>query len=251
MPDAVSGAIAVDNLTVAYGSNTVVYKVGFRTDRGRLVGVVGPNGAGKTTLIKALLGLVPARTGAVSFWKGPLRETRRWIAYVPQRSQIDWDFPINVLETVLLGTYPYLGLFRRPGRAERERAMACLEQVGMADYAHRQIGALSGGQQQRVFIARALAQDAELFFLDEPFIGIDVQSEQTIVRVLRTLRDAGKTALIVHHDLNKVPQYFDDVLLINKTLIGYGPVEEVFTRDKLVAAFASQLPLLQQLGVSP
>lgn len=242
-------AIVVQDLTVAYGRNTVVRQVGFRTGPGRLVGVVGPNGAGKTTLIKAMLGLVPSQSGSVTFLGAPVREMKRWLAYVPQRSQIDWDFPINVLETVLLGTYPRLGLFRRPGRAERERAFACLAQVGMEDYAARQIGALSGGQQQRVFIARALAQDAKLFFLDEPFIGIDVQSEQTIVQVLRSLKDEGKTALIVHHDLNKVPQYFDDVLLINKDLIGYGPVEQVFTRDMLMAAFASQLPLLQQLGV--
>lgn len=242
--------LRAENVSYAVGGATILERIEWHVRSGAFVGVVGPNGAGKTTLFKAMLGLVPARSGTVSLFGAPLREMRRRIAYVPQRSQIDWDFPVNVLETVLLGTYPHLGLFRRPGRAERERAMACLEQVGMARYAHRQIGALSGGQQQRVFIARALAQDAELLFLDEPFIGIDVQSEQTIVHVLRTLRDGGKTALIVHHDLNKVPDYFDDVLLINKTVIGCGPVEEVFTRERIMTAFAFQLPLLQQLGVS-
>lgn len=242
-------AISVDNLTVSYHDNTVLHRVGFDIPAGGLIGIIGPNGAGKTTLIKAMLGLIPADKGVVSFFGDEVKNQRKWTAYVPQRNVIDWDFPINVLETVLLGTYPHLGLFRRPGRAEREWAMECLGQVGMEDYAGRQIGALSGGQQQRVFIARALAQRARLFFLDEPFVGIDAQSEQTIMEILRGLRDEGKTALIVHHDLSKVNEYFDDVLLINKELVGYGPVAEVFTQDVLTTMFAGQLPILQQLGV--
>lgn len=242
-------AISVRDLSVSYDDNTVLSRVGFDIAAGKLVGIVGPNGAGKTTLIKAMLGLVPVDGGTVSFFGDDVNEGRKSCAYVPQRNDIDWDFPINVLETVLLGTYPHLGLLRRPGRAEREWARECLARVGMDDYAARQIGALSGGQQQRVFIARALAQGADLFFLDEPFVGIDAYSEKMIVDILRGLRDEGKTALVVHHDLNKVQDYFDDVLLINKELIAYGPVTETFRRETLTAAFASGVPLLQGAGV--
>lgn len=245
-----STAISVRNLTVSYYDNTVLRNVSLDIDEGGLVGIIGPNGAGKTTLIKALLGLLPIDSGEISFFGHKLKQQRKWSAYVPQRSLIDWDFPINVLETVLLGTYPQLGLLRRPGRAEREWARACLEEVGMEQYANRQIGELSGGQQQRVFIARALAQRANLLLLDEPFVGIDANSEETIINILRRLRAEGKTVLIVHHDLSKVHDYFDDVVLLNKELIGYGPVEQVFNKDLLTAAFAAQLPLLQQLGVT-
>lgn len=245
-----SAAISVRDLSVSYYDNTVLRNISLEIGEGGLVGVIGPNGAGKTTFIKALLGLLPTDSGEVLLFGQKVQKQRKWIAYVPQRSLIDWDFPINVLDTVLLGTYPHLGLLRKPGRAERELAFACLEEVGMADCSSRQIGELSGGQQQRVFIARALAQRPNLFFLDEPFVGIDAHSEEMIISILRRLRDEGKTVLIVHHDLNKVNDYFDDVLLLNRELIGFGPVEQVFNKDLLAAAFAAQLPLLQQLGVT-
>lgn len=243
-------AISVHNLTVSYDGVPVLQNMSFTIEAGGIIGIIGPNGAGKTTLIKALLGLIPVANGTISFFGQKIDRYRKVIAYVPQRRTIDWDFPINVLETVLLGTYPQLRLFQRPGKRERERALACLAQVGMEHCASRQIGALSGGQQQRVFIARALAQQAQFLFLDEPFVGIDVRSEATIVDILRTLRAQGKTVLIVHHDLAKVRDYFDDVLLINKKLIGYGSVEEVFKPELLTAAYAAQLPLLQQIGVT-
>lgn len=245
-----AAAISVQSLAVSYDDNVVLRDVSFTVEAGRIIGIVGPNGAGKTTLIKAMLGLIPIDRGKVTFFGDIVEGHRKSVAYVPQRNLIDWDFPINVLETVLLGTYPRLGLFKRPGKAEAERALACLEQVDMAQYAARQIGALSGGQQQRVFIARALAQDAHVFFLDEPFVGVDTHSEALIIDILHGLRDEGKTVFIVHHDLSKVHDYFDDVLLVNKDLIGYGPVADVFVPDLLTTAYASQLPWLQQPEVT-
>jgi len=245
----VEHAISVRDLTVSYGENVALRRVSFDIDAGGLVGIIGPNGAGKTTLMRAMLGLLPVDRGTVKIFGDEVARQRKWTAYVPQRNVIDWDFPISVSETVLLGTYPHLGLFRRPGRVEREWARECLAQVGMAEYADRQIGALSGGQQQRVFIARALAQRARLFFLDEPFVGIDATSESIIVDILHRLRDEGKTLLVVQHDLAKVHDYFDDVLLINKELVGYGPPQQVFTPDILATVFAAQMPLLRQLGV--
>lgn len=242
-------AVSVQDLTVSYGDYTALRRVSFNVPAGGLIGIIGPNGAGKTTLMKAMLGLIPVDRGTVKFFGDDVRRRRKWTAYVPQRANIDWDFPINVLETVLLGTYPHLGFLRRPGRVEREWAYRCLEQVGMQQYAHRQIGALSGGQQQRVFIARALAQRAELYFLDEPFIGIDAGSEAIIADILRRLRDEGKTLLVVQHDLAKVHDYFDRVLLVNKELVGYGPPDQVFTSEVLQTVFAAQMPLLRKLGV--
>lgn len=236
-------AIDVKELTVAYDGLRVLDDVSFAVDAGTLVGIVGPNGAGKSTLIKALLGLVPSESGRVSFFGRGLHDVRQNIAYVPQRTAIDWDFPITVLETVLIGTYPQLGWLRRPGKKELAKAYECLEKVGMERYAKRQISRLSGGQQQRMFIARALAQDPVLLFLDEPFVGVDTASEQTILAILKELRDEGKTALIVHHDLPKVREHFDEALLLNKALYGHGPATEMVTRDRIAELFA--MPILQ------
>lgn len=244
-------AISVAHLTVSYHDNTVLDNISFQIRQASgIVGILGPNGAGKSTMLKALLGLIPKDRGDIRFFGGGLREHRKNIAYVPQRSLIDWDFPITVIETVLLGTYPHLGLFRRPGKAERRRAQECLDEVGMSQFAKRQISELSGGQQQRVFIARALAQNAHMFFLDEPFVGIDTNSENTILAILQGLRDQGKTVLIVHHDLATVRDYFDEVLLLNKELVGYGTVEQVFDTELIATTFASQIPLLHGLGAS-
>lgn len=233
-----SFAIDVKKLTVSYDGARVLDDVSFAVEAGTLVGIVGPNGAGKSTLIKALLGLIPSDGGRVSFFGRSLSEVRRKIAYVPQRTAIDWDFPITVLETVLIGTYPHLGWLRRPGKKELAKAYECLERVGMHRYAKRQISRLSGGQQQRMFIARALAQDPILLFLDEPFVGVDASSEQTILSILKELRDEGKTALIVHHDLPKVREHFDEALLLNKALYGHGPAEEMVTRERIAELFA-------------
>lgn len=226
-------AVQVSGVSVSYYGNQVVRDISFSFDTGKLIGIVGPNGAGKSTLMKAVLGLIPRDGGTVTFSGQPIKNIRKNIAYVPQRSNIDWDFPILVRDTVLLGTYPNLGLFKRPSKKDKELAARCLEKVGLADFADRQIAELSGGQQQRVFLARALAQEADFFFLDEPFVGIDVASEQVIIKILKDLRDEGKTIFVVHHDLSKVETYFDDLILINKELYGAGSVDKVFQQENM------------------
>lgn len=231
-------AISVSDLQVSYHGKAVLQNITFSVPEGNMVGIVGPNGAGKSTLIKALLRLIPIDRGTIELLESPLHDARKRVAYVPQRSDIDWNFPITVLQTVLIGTYPSLGLFRRPGKKENTWAHACLETVGMSEYAERQIGELSGGQQQRVFIARALAQRPSLLLLDEPFAGIDIQSEQTILQVLRDLRDQGHTVVLVHHDLNKVRDYFDSILLINKVLVASGPIAECFNQETIARTYA-------------
>ncbi len=229
--------IEVKDLQVSYYGKTAVEDINFSFEGGKLIGILGPNGAGKSTALKAIIGLIPRDKGTVQLSGQAVDEIRKEIAYVPQRSNIDWDFPIEVKEAVLLGTFPRLGLFHRPGKKERELAKECLEKVGMSEFANHQIGELSGGQQQRVFMARALAQKAEYFFLDEPFVGIDVSSEEIIMDILKELRSEGKIVLIVHHDLSKVSSYFDDVILLNKKMVASGPVSEVFTAENLSAAY--------------
>lgn len=241
--------ISVNNLSVSYYGNEVVRDVSFSFEMGNLIGIVGPNGAGKSTMMKATLGLISKDSGTVEIGGESIDKVRKKVAYVPQRSNIDWDFPIVVKDTVLLGTYPNLGLFRRPGKREREWAMQCLEEVGMQDFANRQIAELSGGQQQRVFLARALAQKADYFFLDEPFVGIDVTSEEVIIKILKQLRDRGKTIFVVHHDLSKIETYFDDLILINKELYGAGPVSQVFQPENMEKCFKMNLSLSASLGV--
>jgi ABC-type Mn2+/Zn2+ transport system ATPase subunit len=241
-------AIRVENLHVSYNGNDAIQNVSFEISSGKLVGVIGPNGAGKSTLLKALLHLIPRDTGSVQINGKWIEEMRKQIAYVPQRSNIDWDFPITVLDTVLLGTYPNLGLFKRPKKKEKELAYQCLEKVGMEHFKDRQIGELSGGQQQRVFVARALAQQADIFFLDEPFVGIDVSSEQTIIKILKELRDEGKTVLVVHHDLSKASDYFDELILLNKHLVDYGAVHKVFQSDVLSKAYHTPFSFPKEVG---
>lgn len=242
-------AITVNHLNVSYHGNDAIQNVSFSVSPGKLVGIIGPNGAGKSTLLKALLELIPRDTGEILMEGKDISEVRKRIAYVPQRSNIDWDFPITVIDTVLLGTYPNLGIFKRPKKKEKALANNCLEKVGMGEFANRQIGELSGGQQQRVFMARALAQQADIFFLDEPFVGIDVSSEKTIVTILKELRDSGKTVLVVHHDLSKANDYFDELILLNKELIGVGEVEKVFRSEILAKAYNTQFPFFKEIEV--
>jgi manganese/zinc/iron transport system ATP- binding protein len=226
--------IKAEELNVNYGKTSILWDLSFQIPQGLLVGIIGPNGAGKSTLLKAALGLVKPLSGNISIFGK--------VAYVPQRESVDWDFPITAAEVVLMGRYGRLGLFGRPRKADREAAAAALEQVGMSAYAHRQISQLSGGQQQRLFIARALVQDADLFLLDEPFVGVDLATEKAIMAILRKVKEQGKTVLIVHHDLPSVEEYFDWALLLNTRLLGCGPVKEIFTRDNLARAFGkSQL----------
>ncbi|RYG72077.1 metal ABC transporter ATP-binding protein [Lentibacillus lipolyticus] len=241
-------AINVKGLHVSYYGKEVLKNVSFSFETGSLIGILGPNGAGKSTLMKAVLGLIPYDGGQITIGDSSLKEMRKRIAYVPQRSNIDWDFPIIVRDTVLLGTYPKLGLFHRPKKADKEWALECLEQVGMAAFANSQIGELSGGQQQRVFLARALAQNAEYFFLDEPFVGIDVGSEEVIINKLRELQKNGKTIFVVHHDLSKVEDYFDDLILVNKELYGAGPVQHVFQMENMERAYGMSFAMAGGLG---
>lgn len=235
--------ITVKNLSVSYDGKEVVKNVDFTFRGGSLIGILGPNGAGKSTLVKAILDLIPVQSGDVEISGQPIKKQRDNIAYVPQRSNIDWDFPIIVKDTVLLGTYPKLGLLHRPKKKDKEWAMQCLEKVGMQDYAKSQIGELSGGQQQRVFLARALAQNADYLFLDEPFVGIDVSSEEIIINILRSLRDEGKTIFVVHHDLAKVRDYFNEIIIINKKLYGAGPVKDVFKEEVMEKAYQTKFQI--------
>lgn len=240
--------ISVENLSVSYYGNEVVSKISFKVGPGTLVGIIGPNGAGKSTMIKGLLDLIPKDSGNVLVDGMSIKDKCKEIAYVPQRSDLDWDFPINVFETVLMGTYPSLGLFKKPGDKEKKLVLECLKRVDMLDYKDQQIGELSGGQQQRVFLARALAQEADLFFLDEPFVGIDVASENRIVAILRELKAENKTIFVVHHDLSKVEAYFDEMILMNKELIDAGPVSKVFNFETMSKAYESDFGIPMMKG---
>ncbi|MDB5305988.1 MAG: manganese transporter ATP-binding protein [Gemmataceae bacterium] len=239
-PCPTSGAIEIHDLTVAYGEKPVLWDVDLTVPAGVLMAVVGPNGAGKTTLIKAMLGLVRPISGEVLVLGKPYSPRSLTVAYVPQRGTVDWDFPTTVLDVVIMGTYGRLGWFRRPGVKERAEAAAALGRVGMEDFAGRQIGQLSGGQQQRVFLARALAQDASVYLMDEPFQGVDAVTERAIVDVLRDLRARGRTVLVVHHDLQTVPEYFDWATLLNVRKIATGRTAEVFTAENLRAAYGDR-----------
>jgi manganese/zinc/iron transport system ATP- binding protein len=237
-------AIEVTDLTVAYHEKPVLWDVDLEVPHGVLMAIVGPNGAGKTTLMKAILGLAPAAAGQVLIDGKPYGEQRRRVGYVPQRGSVDWDFPTSVLDVVMMGRYGALGWFRRPGKRERAAALAALEKVGMVDFAQRQISQLSGGQQQRVFLARALVQDADVYFMDEPFQGVDATTERAIVGLLKQLRAAGKTVLVVHHDLQTVPEYFDWVTLLNVRRIASGPVAEVFTEENLRLTYGGRIAFI-------
>jgi manganese/zinc/iron transport system ATP- binding protein len=226
-------AIEVHDLTVAYRDAPVLWDIDLTVPPGVLMAVVGPNGAGKTTLIKAILGLIQPVSGRVLVAGQPYAPRNQTIAYVPQRSTVDWDFPTTVADVVLMGTYGQLGWFRRPRAPQRAAAAEALKRVGLADFAHRQISQLSGGQQQRVFLARALVQDAPVYLMDEPFQGVDAVTETAIIAILRELRTRGRTVVVVHHDLQTVTEYFDWVTLLNVRLIASGPVAEVFTPENL------------------
>ncbi len=234
-------AIEVTDLTVAYRDIPVLWDVDVSVPRGVLMAIVGPNGAGKTTLLKAMLGLVRVAAGRTLIEGKPYAEQRRLVGYVPQRGSVDWDFPASVLDVVMMGCYGNLGWFRRPGRRERELAFEALQKVKMQDFADRQISQLSGGQQQRVFLARALVQDARVYFMDEPFAGVDAVTERAIVALLQDLRSAGKTVVVVHHDLQTVPEYFDWVTLLNVRTIASGPVDEVFTEENLRKTYGGRV----------
>ena len=234
-------ALDIQGCTVAYHDTPVLWDVSLTVPRGTVTGVLGPNGAGKTTLLKAVLGLVPVASGRIRVFGDTYAAQQDRVGYVPQRGSVDWDFPTNALDVVLMGLYGKLGWFRRPGAHENGQARQALRDVGMLDYADRQISQLSGGQQQRVFLARALVQDADLYLMDEPLQGVDATTERTIMQLLHDLRDAGKAVVVVHHDLHTVADYFDRVLLLNKHAVASGPVASVFTDANVRATYGTEM----------
>lgn len=239
-------ALQAYQLSVNYDKTPVLWDISLGIPSGVLAGIVGPNGAGKSTFIKTALGLVPPISGKIEFFGQSLKEARRRIAYVPQRGSVDWDFPITVRDLVVMGRYGSLGLFQWPRTADWVAADHALEAVGMKPYANRQISQLSGGQQQRVFIARALVQEADIYFMDEPFAGVDMATEAAIMKVLQHLKAQGKTVFVVHHDLNTVESYFDWVIMLNMRLMACGTVAEAFNADTLHATYGKSYALFDE-----
>lgn len=240
--------LELHNVTVAYNQKPVLWNIDFTLPSGNLIGVVGPNGSGKTTMIKSIMGLVPLSSGYVKIFGKDLAEIRHRVSYVPQRGSVDWDFPASVLDVVLMGRAKPSNLFKKISKEDKAIAMSCLQKVKMETFIKRQISELSGGQQQRVFLARALAQEADLYLMDEPFAGVDAATERAIIDLLKEMKSAGKTILVVHHDLQSVSEYFDWVLLVNTRLVASGRTEEVFNSDLLYETYGGKLNILTQVG---
>lgn len=240
-------ALELHDLTVVYDQKPVLYGVDLMIPSGEVIGILGPNGAGKSTLVKAVMGLVKPSRGWVSVFGSSPRAQRKRIGYVPQKEMVDWDFPISVFEVVLMGRYGQLGWLRRPGKRDHEIAREALDKVEMGAFAKRQISELSGGQQQRVFLARALAQESDLYLLDEPFAGVDSTTERAIVQLLHELRNEGKTVLVVHHDLATAQSYFDSLLLLNLRLVAFGKSQQVFTPELLRETYGGRLTILSEM----
>jgi manganese/zinc/iron transport system ATP- binding protein len=238
--------VSVHDLTVAYHRKPVLWDVDLDIPEGKLVAIIGPNGAGKSTLIKAVMDIVPKASGRVMIYGKPFNKQRKIVAYVPQRESVDWDFPIDALGVVMMGRYGTIGWFKPLRKRDREKALDALDRVGMVDYAKRQISQLSGGQQQRVFLARALAQESQIYLMDEPFASVDAATERAIVQVLADLRSDGKTIIVVHHDLQTVREYFDHVILLNMRVVAHGTVEDVFTQENLKKTYGGRLTLLSE-----
>lgn len=244
-----SPAVSVRGLTVSYGARPVLRSVSFEISPGKLVGVVGPNGAGKSTLLKAMLGLIEPDGGSVRVCGEAVAAHRERLAYVPQTEAVDWDFPVTVFDVVLMGRYGRMGWFRRPAKADHDAAAHALEQVSMSEFRERPIRRLSGGQQQRVFLARALCQDADILLLDEPFAGVDAATEQAIFRLIETLTQAGKTLLVVNHDLSVLDR-FDLVMLLNQQVVAFGPTKDVVNDTNLRRTYGGRLTLLDRADLA-
>lgn len=240
-------ALSVTDLSVAYDNKMVLERASVQVPVGHLTAIIGPNGAGKSTFLKAVLNQLPNKVGTVEILGKPFDPTSLVVGYVPQRNAVDWEFPTNALNVVLMGRYGHIGLGKRPSKKDRQLALEALESVGMTEFANRSIGQLSGGQQQRVFLARALAQNAEVYFLDEPFAGVDVATEKTIVAILQQLKAQGKSMFVVHHDLQTVKEYFDYTILLNKTILAAGPTQEVFTPEQLQRTYGGKLVMMEAL----
>ncbi|MAT15770.1 MAG: manganese ABC transporter ATP-binding protein [Planctomyces sp.] len=239
--------LSVFDLTVAYDRKPVIWDVGFDVPSGKLVAVVGPNGAGKSTLLKAVMDLIPRASGRVEVFGGSFKNNRNRVGYVPQRESVDWDFPVDALDVVTMGLYREIGWCMPVRKKHRLKALEALDRVGIADLANRQISQLSGGQQQRTFLARALVQDADLYLMDEPFAAVDAATERAIVELLNDMKQHGKTAVVIHHDLQTVPAYFDYVVLLNMRVVAHGPVEEIFTSENLQKTYGGRLTLLEEV----
>lgn len=239
-------AIEVNNLTVTYNKKPAVKGIDLKIPQGSLVGIIGPNGAGKSSLLKGFLGLLPTDSGLIKVFNRPIKQSISSISYIPQKESLDWDFPVVVSDVVMMGRYPHLKIFQRPTEHDKKVVEEALKKVEMENFANRQIRALSGGQQQRVFLARALAQESEILLLDEPFVGVDAATESTIISLLKRLRDNGKTILVVHHDLGKVNQYFDYLVMLNQRLIAFGKTSDVFKNEYLDKTYGGRLTILQK-----
>lgn len=240
--------LEVHDLTVSYHNKPVLWSIDFSLPNGVLTGIVGPNGAGKSTLIKTIMGLIEPSSGYVRLFGQELGKVRKKVSYVPQRESVDWDFPASVFDVVLMGRYAKAGLFRSVSKADKEVAEECIRKVGLEAFSNRQISQLSGGQQQRVFIARALAQDADLYFMDEPFAGVDMATEADIIKILKEMREKGKTVVVVHHDLQSAVDYFDWMVMVNMHLVASGPTTEVFNQKTLQETYGSRLNILTKIG---
>jgi manganese/zinc/iron transport system ATP- binding protein len=238
--------LSVEQLTVNYDKTPVLWDLNFQVPPGKFAGIIGPNGAGKSTLLKTLIGLIKPLSGRVEIEGKAFKEMRSRVAYVPQKTAVDWDFPIRVLDVVLMGSYGKLGLFKWPGKKEKKAAQEALEKVGMLAFADRQINALSGGQKQRIFLARTLMQDADVYLLDEPFAGVDVATEKAMIMLLHELKSQGKSLFVVHHDLNTVELYFDWVIMLNTCLIANGPTQEVFHEETIGRAYGRSSAVLKE-----
>jgi manganese/zinc/iron transport system ATP- binding protein len=243
-----SPALELHDLTVSYAKKPVLYGVDVQVPQGALVGIIGPNGAGKSTMIRAIMGLLPLSSGWVQIFGESFEKARHRVGYVPQREQVDWDFPVNVMDVVMMGRYGRLGWLKRPTREDRRIAEESLEKVGMLPFRNRQIANLSGGQQQRVFLARALAQQSDLYLMDEPFAGVDATTERAIIALLRDLKDQGKTILVVHHDLTTAKEYFDHLMLLNMRLVAFGKTEDIFNVDLLQKTYGGRLTILSDVA---
>ncbi len=238
----------VKNLSVHYHlqDEPALSAIDYRAEAGKLTAIIGPNGAGKSTFLKAVMGLIPSTSEKIEAFGKPVATQKDKIAYMPQRSSVDWDFPVSALDVATMGLYGKIGLLRPVRKKHKDEARGYLDQVGMADYADRQIGQLSGGQQQRVFLARTLAQNPSLYFMDEPLAGVDIATEKIIISILEQLKKDGKTILVVHHDLQSVGSFFDNALLLNKVKISEGPVKKVLTPSNLSIAYKS--PVIANVG---
>lgn len=241
-------ALETHNLTVSYNRKPVLWNIDFQLPKGKIIGIIGPNGSGKTTLLKSIMGLTPLSSGYVKIFGKELSEVRSRVSYVPQRESVDWDFPATVMDVVLMGRYSPKNIFRRLSKEDKEIAKEALEQVNLLEYSNRQISKLSGGQQQRVFIARALTQNADLFIMDEPFVGVDAATEQAIIVLMKEMKSKAKTVVVVHHDLQTAKDYFDWIVLLNTRLVASGPKEEILNEELLQEAYGGKLNVLSKVG---